>query len=158
MDGYARAERTMMRMVAIIGSKIRSYPLIFGMLIGLVLLLGVIVIVEWFPRVSEAWDRHNRLVQSVWFTAGFFGVWVNFYWRWRRRGFFLASMSILFLVHIFGVLYYATRVHLPNLRDWIVLLTIESLVLVSYMEWSIRRFSRPGRHTHRDGPRRVAHP
>jgi len=129
----------MAKTVATIGSKIRSYPMVFGMLIGLVLFLGVIVIVNWFPRVSEAWDRHNGLVQSIWFTAGFFGVWINYYWRWRHRGFFWASMCVLFLVHTLGVLYYAKQGHLLALREWIVLLTVESFVLVSYMEWSKRR-------------------
>jgi len=142
----------MTKIVDTIGSKIRSYPMVFGMLIGLVLFLGIIVIVDWFPRVSEAWDRHNRLVQSTWFTAGFFGVWINYYWQWRRRGFFWASMCLLFLVHILGVLYYANQVHPLVLRDWIVLLTIESFVLVFFMEWSIRRFGHPSRHPHPDRP------
>jgi hypothetical protein len=141
-----------MKIVATIGSKIRSYPMVFGMLIGLVLILGVIVIVDWFPRVSEAWDRHNRLVQSTWFTAGFFGVWVNYYWHWWRRGFFWTSICILFLVHTLGVLYYATQIHPLILRDWIVLLTVESFVLGFFMESSIRRFGHPSRHPHPDRP------
>jgi len=125
---------------------ITTHPVLFGALISLVIFGTIIVIVTWFPWIWKAWERHNRLVQSVWFTAGFFAVWVSHYWQWRRRGFFWASMCIFFLVHTLGVLYYATQVRPLVLREWIVLLTVESFVVVSYMDWSIRRFGRPSRH------------
>jgi hypothetical protein len=141
-----RAVQAMTRIVASIGSKIRSYPMVFGMLIGLVLLLGVIAIVDWFPSVSEAWDRHNRLVQSTWFTAGFFGVWVNYYWRWRRRGFFWVSMCLFFLVHTLAIAYYATHVRPLVLSEWIILLALESFVIVFGMDWLTRRLGHVGEH------------
>ena len=124
--------------------------MVFGALIGLVIFSTIIVIETWFPWIGKAWERHDRLVQSVWFTAGFFGVWVSRYWHWRRRGFFWASMCFLFLVHTFGVLYYAMQVHPLVLREWLVLLTAESFVVVSYMDWSTRRFGHPSRHRHSD--------
>jgi hypothetical protein len=137
-----------MKIVAIILSKIKTYPMVFGMLIGLMLILGIIVCVNWFPGVSEAWDKHDSLVRSTWFTAGFFGVWLNFYWDLRRRGFFLASICILFLLHTGGIVYYTTQVRPPTLQNWIILLAAESFVLVSYLEWSIQRFGHTGRRRH----------
>jgi hypothetical protein len=130
---------------------ITAYPMLFGALIGLVIFGAIIVIETWFPWIGKAWERHNKLVQSAWFTAGFFGVWVSRYWRWRRRGFFWASMCIFLLVHTLGVLYYATQIHPLALREWIVLLTVESFVVVFYMDWSTRRFGHPSRHRHSDG-------
>jgi hypothetical protein len=129
---------------------ITTYAILFGALIGLVIFGTIVVIETWFPSIGKAWETHNRLVQSVWFTAGFFGVWVSRYWQWRRRGFFWASLFIFFLVHTLGVLYCATQFRPLVLREWIVLLTVESFVVVFYMDWSIRRFGRPGRHRHPD--------
>jgi hypothetical protein len=127
-----------------------TYPMLLGALIGLVTFTSIIIIETWFPWIGKAWERHNRLVQSVWFTVGFFGVWVSRYWQWRRRGFFWASIFIFFLVHTFAVLYYATQVHPLVLREWLVLLTAESLVVVLYMDQSTRRFGDPSRHRHSD--------
>lgn len=129
---------------------ITNYPTLFGALIGLVMVGTIIVIENWFPWIGSAWKRHNRLVQSVWFTAGLFGVWVGRYWQWRRRGFFWVSISIFFLVHTLAVLYFATHLHPLDLREWVVLLTVESVVVVFYMDWSTRRFGHPSRLRHSD--------
>jgi hypothetical protein len=129
---------------------ITSYPILFGALIGLVIFSAIIVTETWFPWIGKAWDRHYRLAQSVCFTAGFFGVWVSRYWQWRRRGFLWLSICVFFLLHTSGVLYYATQVHPLGLRDWLALLTVESFVVVFYMDWSTRRFGHPGRHRHSD--------
>ena len=125
---------------------ITSYPMLFGVLTSFLLFVAIMIMETWFPTVGEAWDRHNRLVQSAWFTAGFFGVCVTRYWQWRRRGFFWASVCIFFLVHTLGVVYYSTRFHPLVLGQWIVLLTMESFAVVFYMSWAIRRFGNSARH------------
>ena len=125
---------------------IASHPILLGVLIALLIFVAVIVMETWFPWVGKAWERHNRLVQSVWFTAGFFGVWVSRYWQCRCRGFFWASVCVLLLVHILGVAYYATQIHPLILGEWIVLLTVESFIVVFYMAWSTRRFGHSVRH------------
>ena len=125
---------------------IASHPVVLGALIGLLIFVAIIVMETWFPLVGKAWDRHSRLVQSVWFTAGFFGVWVSRYWQWRRRGFFWASVCAFLLIHILCVAYYATQIHPLVLSEWIVLLTVESFIVVFYMAWSTRRFGHSVRH------------
>lgn len=127
---------------------IAAYPILFGALIGLVIFGGIIVIETWFPRVGRAWERHNRLVQSVWCTAGFFGVWVARYWQWRRRAFFWASLCVFLVVHTLGVLYYAMQARPLVLREWIILLTVESFAIVFYMDWLTRRFGHTSGHRH----------
>jgi len=123
-----------------------SHPTLLGVAIGLLLVVSIIVMETWFPRVGEAWKRHNRLVQSVWFTIGFFGVWVIRFWQWRRRFFFWTSVCAFFLVHTLGVLYYSTQIRPLVLREWVVLLLAESFVFAFYMTWSIRRFGHSVRH------------
>ena len=125
---------------------IASYPMLFGALVGVMLFVAMVVMETWFPRVGETWHRHYRLVQSVWCTVGFFAFWVSHYWKWRRRGFFWASVCVSFLVHTLGVVYYATQFHPLVLGDWIALLTVESLAVVFYMSWSIRRFGHSAGH------------
>src|SRR5216110_2546819 len=79
---------------------IGSYPLLFGALIGVVIVPAIISIETWFPSVSVGWDRHNRLIQSCWFTAGIFGVWIWRYWNYRHRTSFWVAMFVFFLFHV----------------------------------------------------------
>ena len=76
---------------------ISTYPIIFGMLVGLILVVGVIVIVDWLPKVSEAWDSHNEDVRSGFFTLGLFAIMIFRFWRFHRRGAFVFWASILCL-------------------------------------------------------------
>jgi hypothetical protein len=128
---------------------IGSYPTLFGMTMGLILVVGIIVIVNWFPRVSEAWDRHNRLVQSTLYTGGFFVIVISRLWHLRRRGSFAfwGSAFTFLLLHTLVVSYYATHVHPLVLREWIVLLAAESFVIVFGMDWLTHRLGHLRRHT-----------
>jgi hypothetical protein len=123
-------------------SFITSHPILFGALIGVLLLLAIGVIETWFPSVDDAWTRHDALVRSIWFTAGFCVLWVGHYWRWRRRGFFWGFICVFLLVHSLGVFYYSAEVHPLVVWQWIVLLMVESYVAVFGMSWCIRRFAR----------------
>jgi len=125
---------------------ITSYPVLFGALIALLLSGALMVIVIWFPWLGEAWDRHDRLVQAIWFTAAFFAVCIHRLWRWRRRRIFWASMSALFVLHVLGVFFYTTHVQPLLVWQWIILFYIEALITVSFLDWSIRRFGHLDRH------------
>ena len=120
--------------------------MLFGMLIGLIVLASVIIIVNWVPWLSEAWGRNNSEVRSVYFTVVFFAVWVSRLWQWQRRSalMFWASLCIMFLLHATAVLLYSTHFHPLLISEWLVLATVESIVIVFGVDWLTRRFSHPG--------------
>jgi hypothetical protein len=128
---------------------IETYPSLFGALIGLVIICAAITIasVSW---LDEAFGKHKHLIQFVWFTAVFFGVWVNRLWHWRRRGAFAfwASMSLFFLLHALGVFLYTTRVQPLLVWRWIMLLILECFAIVFFVDWSTKRFGHSGGHGH----------
>lgn len=128
-----------------------SYPTLFGMVIGLVLVVGIIVMATWYPRVGRAWQRNNESVRSVYFTVGFFAIWISRVWRWHRRNAFVfwASVLALFLLHVVGVVLYSIRVHPLLLWEWIILITFEGFAFVFALDWITRRFANFGEHGHR---------
>src|ERR1700730_9050850 len=87
---------------------IRTYPLLFGAVLGTLIVGAVFAVVIWFPWLGDDLGRHKRLVQAVYFTAAFFALLINRLWHWRRRGAFWASMCVLVLLHVIGVLFYTT--------------------------------------------------
>ncbi len=119
---------------------VSSNPVIFGLLVALVMFAALIAMQTWFPSLGEAWKRNNRATQSVWFTAGLFGVLVNRFWQCRRRGVFWVAWFGLFAVHSIGVLLYSLHVHPLVLQQWILLLTIESIVVFLGLGWLMRKF------------------
>jgi cytochrome b subunit of formate dehydrogenase len=125
--------------------------MLFGMLIGLTILLSVIVIVNWFPRVGDAWQRNNGDVRSAWFTVGLYVVWIHRLWRWQHRNkvLFWASLGIIFVLHVTGVLLYSIRVHPLLLGQWLILAAVESAVMVFGLDSLTRRFAQHG-HVHID--------
>jgi len=120
--------------------------MLFGVFIGLLIFAYIIVTETWFPRISEAWNEHYRLVQSVCFTAGLFGTLIIQYWNRRHRVTFWASMCIFLLIHVLGIAYYATHVHPLVLTQWIVLLVLECGVVAFSMDWLTKRLGQLGRH------------
>jgi len=137
-------------MIERIVDKIRRFPTLFGALIGLVILTVIIVIVNWFPRVGEAWERNNANVRSVYFTAAFFTVWISRVWKWRRRNtrVFWASVCLFFLLHALGVFVYSIRVHPLFLSEWIYLIAFESFALIFGLDWLTKRFDHLHTHAH----------
>jgi hypothetical protein len=126
---------------------IKSYPMLFGVFIGLLIFAYIIVTETWFPGISEAWSEHYRLVQSVCFTAGLFGTLTIQYWNRRHRVAFWALMCIFLLIHVLGVAYYATHIHPLVLSQWIILLVLECGVAALSMEWLIKKIGHLGRHS-----------
>ena len=122
---------------------INSYPTLVGTVIGLLIAGAIIVIVVWFPGLSDAWDRHNSLVRSIWCTAGLFGVCIGRLWRWRRRWAFWVPLSIFLVLHLVGISLFSIHLHPPSLGQWIVLIVLESFVIFFGVDWSVRQFGPP---------------
>lgn len=141
LRSFAMKRRSLLQLV-------RSYPALFGIFVGAGIVGSIIVIDTWFPHVGDYWTQHDDLVRSIVFTTGLFGVLVGRYWNLRRQAFFRLSMATFFLAHSAGVLLYRFRVHPLGLRQWILLLAVESLVFVFYVDWATRRFGRLDRHQH----------
>lgn len=134
-----------MSKIASVKKWITTYPFVVGGLIGLIMMATIFAIVIWFPHVSDAWDRHQKMVRSIWCTVGLFALSIYHLWHWRhRRGFWL-SLSIFFVLHVLGVFLYSIYVHPLVLQEWVVLLLLEAFVLVFFLNWVLQRFDRHGR-------------
>jgi hypothetical protein len=108
---------------------ISRYPLLTG-IVGGILLGGMGIVIEvWFPWFGEAIAMHKRLVQGIWFTAAFFAVALGRLWRFRRRVTFWASMSALFLLHSVGLALYTIYIQPVRVWQWILIYTVESLIV-----------------------------
>jgi len=108
---------------------IASYPIIFGIVIGLVLGGGLIMMEFSFPSFGNAWDRHEPLVRTTFMTAFAFIVWICILWRWRHRHAFWLLVMVFFLFHTLGVFYYTVAFGPISVRQWMVLLPIESYAI-----------------------------
>ena|SRR5882762_7922217 len=120
--------------------KTSSYLL--GVLIGLVIIGCIFVVQVWFPWLENDLGRHKRLIESAWFTAALFAFSVNRLWPWRNRNAFAfwTSLFALLVLHATGVFFYSRYVQPLLVWQWIILLSIESFVVVSVVDWSTKRF------------------
>jgi hypothetical protein len=122
---------------------VETHPALFGALIGVVLMGMIVAIVIWFPRIGDAWDRHDKLVRSVWCTLALFAVCIYRLSRWRhRRGFWL-TLSVFFALHTAGVVLYSTYVHALLLQEWVILLLLEAMVIVFLLDPVLQRLKSP---------------
>ncbi len=117
-------------------------PMAVGACGGIVFVVLVLIVVIWFPWVGDAFGRHKRLVQGVYFTVGFFAFFVERFWHWRYRGAFWQSITALLLFHAVGIYIYSTWVHPLFVWQWMILAIPESFIFVSFLNWSTRRFGR----------------
>jgi hypothetical protein len=124
--------------------KITAYLL--GALIGLVIIGAIFAMQSWFPSLENDLGRHKRLIEAVWFTAALFAFSVNRLRRWRDRNSFAfwTSLFALMLLHVSGVFFYSRYVQPLLVWQWIILLSIESFVVVSVVDWSTKRFREHG--------------
>jgi hypothetical protein len=124
---------------------IMTYPFAVGGLIGTILLGTIFVIVIWFPRVSDAWDRHDKIVRSIWCTLAIFVVCVYHLRGWRsRRGFWL-TLSTFFVLHVLAVSLYSIYVHPLLLEEWVILILLEAFVVAFFLDRVLQRLNQ-GRH------------
>jgi hypothetical protein len=126
--------------------KITSYPMLLGILIGILSAGGIMAMVIWFPWVGDAWDRHEPLVRTIFMTVFAFGVWLYGLWRWRYRRSFWLLVFIFFLFHAVGVLSYTIKVGPILVWQWLILLPLESYAIAFFVGWSTRRSSHLDRH------------
>lgn len=125
---------------------IKSYPMLFGAFIGLLIFGSIVVIQTWFPGIALAWKNHYRFMQSLCFTAGLFGTSVIQFWNRRHRGAFWWAMCIFFLIHVFGVGYYSIHIQPLILRQWIILLFVECGLMIFSVDWLTKRISQLGKY------------
>ena len=127
---------------------ITSNPMLFGILISLLIFVVIIVTETWFPWTGEALGRHKRLVQAVYFTGAFFAICVYRFGSWRRRNAlaFWASMCFLFVLHVLGVFFYSTHVQPILGWQWVILISLETFVVIFFVDWTTRRFGHFDRH------------
>jgi len=124
----------------------KRYPILVGILIGL--LFGTVTpfVGIWFPQFVESIASHKTLLQAIYFTVFAFGAWLYGLWRWRHRPAFWASLSIFFLVHLFGVFFYTTRVGRILVWQWLVLMLIEAYLIAFFVAWSTLRIGHLRKH------------
>jgi|ERR1700722_6500319 len=127
---------------------VKSYPTTFGIVIGLLLASIVVAIAAWFPRTAAAWERNNVSVRSVWCTVAFFVFCIYRFWRFRGRPLFWLSISVFFLGHITGIVYFSREIHPLSAGEWMLLLGLETVLLFFYFDW----LDRKSRHVHRHPP------
>ncbi len=117
------------------GRWIKSYPVLAGVFIAATIFCLIVVIVNWFPRVDNAWVRNNDPVRSILCTAVFFVYCIWRFWPLRRRRFFWLSILGFFFLHTLGVMCYSLQVHQLSVGQWMLLLGIEMIALLSYFDW-----------------------
>ena len=66
---------------------ITSYPLLFGVFIGLLLLIAIFSMVIWVPWIGEDLGRHKRMAQAVVFTAFNFAIFIYALWAQPKPDF-----------------------------------------------------------------------
>jgi hypothetical protein len=119
-----------------------SYPITWGILIGL-LLGGALLAMEFrFPWLVEGWDLNKTLVQGAYFTAGFFGCVIYAAWSQRhRRGFWLSTCAF-FAVHVIAILFFSTYIQPLLVWQWVIVLIVESWIFAITIVLSTRYFGR----------------
>jgi hypothetical protein len=132
--------------------KLITSPTGSGILIGVLTLAGLVVMETWFPWIGQAWRRHNELVKAVWFTVILFVICTYRLWHWHRRNpfAFWTSMSLLFLLHVSGVLFYTILVQPILGWQWSILLVSEVFLIVFLADWSTKRFRHLGQGRRED--------
>ena len=139
-------------MIMRVAKKLKQFPVLLGVLIAVAICLPIFVIVTWLPGIYEAWDRNNANVRSVYFTIVLFAVWISYSARWRRRNQFLfwVALSLIFLTHVIGILFYSITVHPLLMGQWMILLIAESGAIVFGMDWLTRHFHHTNWHRRSD--------
>jgi hypothetical protein len=107
-----------------------AHPVLLGAFIGLFIIIAIIVVATWFPRIDDAWMSHQSLVRSVWCTLALFVVCIYRLSAWRRRRGFWLILSAFFALHVVGVILYSIYVHQLLLQEWVIVLLGEAAVIV----------------------------
>jgi hypothetical protein len=115
---------------------ITTYPLIFGVFIGLIIIVAVFAVVFWAPWIGEDLGRHKRLAQAVVFTACSFAIFINSLWRQHRSRAFWPTIVALFLLHVPGVFFYSIYVQPILVWQWPILGILEYYAAAFFLYWT----------------------
>jgi hypothetical protein len=125
--------------------KITSYPVLLGVLIGLLLCAAIMAEESWFPSLGQALGKHERFVQGIYFTLFYFCVWIYIMWNRHRKPMFWVSFAILFLVHVAGVLFFSLRYRPLLVSEWALMGILESYLIAAVVYLSTRDSNRADR-------------
>jgi hypothetical protein len=120
---------------------IASYPMLFGIVVGLVLGGGLIAMEIWFPAAIRAWETHEPVVRTIFMTVFAFVVWLCVLWRWRHRRAFWLLVLTFFGLHTISFLLYTVRVGPISPLEWMIVLPVESYAIAFFVLWPTRRSS-----------------
>ena len=134
---------------------ITSYPMLFGGLIGLLIICSIIVIVTWFPSIDAALEGHGTFLRDIWCTQALFVVSLVRFWPLRRRAAFWVSMTTFFFLHSLGIFLYSLYVHPILMSQWTILTVVELLMIFFFVPWSTRRFNHYARHRRTNSDRAI---
>jgi hypothetical protein len=124
---------------------ISTYPVVFGSLIGLFILVTIFVIVIWVPGTGESARRHKFLLEVVWGTLALFAVSLNRFWPLRRRSDFWTILFTIFSLHFLGLYLYTASIHILTMGQLTVLMLAELFLIFSIVPRSTKYLSRASR-------------
>lgn len=106
------------------------HPVLFGMFLSLLVAGAAMVVATWLPGVGAVAGKHSALLESVYYTGGFWGAYLYYFWPLRRVPSFWPTLGGLFLLHAVGVYSYTVQVHPLVPWQWVLLGFLEGMVLV----------------------------
>ena len=115
---------------------IKTYPVLFGVLISLVIFAFIILfqpIEDRHPGIDIFLGQHKRLIQGFLFSAGAFAAWVGCSWGFRKRHGYWPSILLFFAIHIAGLVLYSRKVHPLLGWQWEYVLILESYLLALFL-------------------------
>lgn len=90
-------------------TKLASNPYVVGAAIGLLLSLGIIASVLWFPWIGNA--RNKWWLDFLFFTAFLFSILISINWRFHKQPRLWISIAILAPAHTTGIFLFIAFVH-----------------------------------------------
>lgn len=127
---------------------IKTHPISFGVISGLLLVIVIVVTGIWFPWIWDYHDSHKRLVQACLFTATYFAAYFYGLRPWRGHRVFWPTIFTLFLLHVLGVFFYSTHVQPILVWQWPIVGLLEYYAAAFFLDWSTRRFGHLPRGQH----------
>src|SRR5262249_42725209 len=113
----------------------KTYPEVVGALIGTLLLLVVVFMAIWAPRLSRDWET-NTLVRDIWFTLTLLVVSLARFWPLRRKRAFWIVLATVFVIHSAAMWGYRTYFQPLRLDQAILVLLLEGLALFFLIPWA----------------------
>lgn len=120
----------------------RWNPYLLGVLLA-VLLLGFTAAQQTlFPQLDPSPGQHNSEARDAFFTLLFFLFLVDSLWRLRKRVSLWISISMLFGLHVFGLVIYDTYFQPLSLWQWDFVVLAEIAVVMFLLDSLMKRLDR----------------